>query len=777
MASYKFEAHAIATSSEINGFLSGSGSDLDIEQGPLLAVKLFDLEELHQQAIAVTVHPLIADITSMRNIVRDIRELLQGTVISARKTTSLQALLPTDGGANDTGVPTVNLSAWNITDRNALFTNLVEHSVTLPSGVTSTLLGASNNALSTQPGDILVATLAKVWEAHFGYPASIAIKDESRNTGTVGQFSRVRNLPQPTTNDLVQLLSEVKDSRAAEDLSHSLMQTLPECVEMLVESIDYIAFGDEESLQQSQLGAPGAVLTVSATVANDELTIKFTHSSQLAQSETLAKFIKASQQAISEVADSLTLMARKPTLSDFPLLALDYSQLASLEKLVANINVPFSNVETIVPCTPLQQRMINSQEKISGSYESDTAHKITPGNGATIDIVRLQMAWKKVTARHEALRTVFIPSMTRTGQSDQLILKEYNPNVDVIMCDEDNINRIIQDHHTVVHSSLKPHVGFTIFQTRSTLYCKLEISHALQDGMSTRIIYQDLTLAYQDLLPEGTIPGFREYVVWLENQDMGPSNEFWAQYLSDIPSPCHVPRKTDNASAEKGDNVLIPITCDVSSEDINKLCRTYKITSATLFQAAWIMVLRAFVGTEDILFGYLTANRELDIPGVDELVGPMINMLACRINVAAGDSCADLLKKTHDSFLETLEYQHGFVDVANKIEAAAGVLPWNSVLSIEYANEESGQSYYPSVDGSEGGSPLGFENLYGSRAPEFDVVLGVLLGDASLEVQLGYWDGVIEDEMMGKVAGMYKAVVEGWVNGGRVEGAIEEVQA
>lgn len=773
MASYKFEAHAIATSADIDGYLFAS--ELDVEKGPLLNVKLFDIEDVDHQAITIAVHPLVADATSMRHIVWDIRNLLKGTVISASKKTSLQSLLAIDGEVTHTENPIVDLSAWDVTDKNEFSTNLVEESVTLSSGLTSLLLGASNDALSTQPIDILVAALSQTWTAHFGRPASLAIKDESRDTRTVGQFSRIRTLPQSTTSGFVRLLSEIKDRRATADLSQSLTHSLPECVELLIESIDVVAFGVDEDLQQSRTGLPGAVLTVSPSVANGEITIKFNHSSQIGQRQALANFIKASQRAIFEVADALTIMAPKPTLSDFPLLALDYSQLASLEQLVADINVPFANIETIVPCTPLQQRMIDSQKQISGSYESDTAHKLVPGNGAAIDVARLQAAWKKVSARHEALRTIFIPSITRPAHSDQLILKSYNPVVDVIMCDKENVDRVIQNHHTVVHSSLKPHVGFTIFQTPTDLYCKLEISHALQDGMSTRIIYQELTLAYQDLLPEGAAPGFREYVVWLENQDMGPSNDFWTRYLADIPSPCHMPRKAN--VTDKGENLLVPITCDVSSEDINKLCRTYKITSATLFQAAWIMVLRAFTGKDDILFGYLTANRELDIPGIDELVGPMINMLACRINVGASDSCVDLLKKTHASFLETLDYQHGFVDVANKIEAAAGVLPWNSVLSIEYANEESGQSYYPSVDasGSGSGSPLGFENLYGRRAPEFDVVLGVLLGEGSLEVQLGYWDGVIKREMMEKVAVMYKSVVEGWVKGGMAEGVVGEI--
>jgi amino acid adenylation domain-containing protein len=769
-SSYKFEAQAL-TQGDVKTCVADAGNDLDIRNGPLLAVKLIDVEA-SSQVIALTVHPLIADTTSMGTMGQDIRELLQGAIIPTRKSTSLQSLLSTDG-LEDSQASGSDLSSWGITGNNALTADLEERSITLSSDVTSLLMGSGNHALSTQPGDILVAALAKAWAAFLGRPASIVIKDESRNDRTIGQFSRFRTFSEYDTTDFIQLLSEVKDGRVTEELRRSLRHAVPGAVEMLVEPIRYAASDAEEHIRRRQVALPRAVLTVSPTFTNEEITIKFAYSSQLTQTDKLASFVETTPQVIAEATESLRTMTAKPTLSDFPLLGLDYAQLSSLEKFIADINVPFSNVETIVPCTPLQQRMINSQKQILGSYESDTAHKLIPASGATMDIERLQMAWKKVTARHEALRTVFIPSMTRPGQCDQLVLKEYIPTVQVIQCHEGNVNRVVRDHHTVDHSSMKPHVGFTIFQTESNVYSKFEISHALQDGMSTRIIYQELTLAYQDLLPEGRVHGFQEYVKWLENQDMGPSNGFWTQYLSDIPTPCHIPRKAEITQAGKGENILIPVTCDVSSEAINKLCRTYKITSATLFQAAWIMVLRAFTRTNDVLFGYLTANRELDIPGVDELVGPMINMLACRINVSEQDSCIDLLRKTHDSFLETLDYQHGFVDVANRIEARDGVLPWNSVLSIEYAGEESGQSYYPSL---EGGSPLGFEDFGGSRAPEFDVVLGVLLGERKVEVQVGYWDGVVDAGLMGEVVRMYKGVVEGWVNGGLVERKVGEIE-
>ncbi|KAF2008815.1 amino acid adenylation [Aaosphaeria arxii CBS 175.79] len=774
-SSYRFEAQALATSADIKPFLAANVSELNIENGPLFSVRLLSLtEESNAQVLVINAHPLIADTTSMRIIVQDLRELLKGNFIST-KPSSFQTMLSRNSAAINIEAPHPDLTVWGVENEKILASTPIERVITLPSGITSTLMGAANTALSTQPGDILVAVLSKVWATVFGRPASIAVKEDSRSARTLGQFNRIRRLSDTHTLNFIQLLSEVKDERAYEDLSLSLTQCLPAYVEMLVEAIDYTTFGDEEALQRPQLAALQAVLTVSAIVTNGEISIKFTHSANLGQQETLKTFIDIVEQSIPNLTSTLASAPRKATLSDFPLLGLDYSQLSSLEKVLYDINVPVSNVSTIIPCTPLQQRMLNSQKTNLGSYESDTAHRIT---GVEIDIPRLQSAWKQVTARHEALRTIFIPSASRNFFSDQVILKNYDPIVDVIQCDAESISRIIENHHTVSHSSFRPHVGFTLFQTRNDLFCKLEINHALQDGMSTRLIYQDLVLAYQGLLPEGEAPGFQEYVHWLADQDLSSDDDFWSSYLSDIP-PCHIPRKTQTQTAtnavEKGSNVLVPIEVDVSADEIATLCRKHKITSATLLQAAWVAVLRSVTESEEVLFGYLTANRELDIKGVDELVGPMINMLACRLSLTSSTTSADLLSKTHSSFLETLDHQHGFVSSANAIEAEIGCLPFNSVLSIEYASEES--AYYPTTSEATSSKSLGFETLFGSRAPEFDVVLGVLLGDKNIELQLGYWDGIMDVSLMKKVAKAYKGVVEEWVGSESLDSSIQSLKA
>ncbi|KAI7773143.1 hypothetical protein LA080_011753 [Diaporthe eres] len=112
-------------------------------------------------------------------------------------------------------------------------------------------------------------------------------------------------------------------------------------------------------------------------------------------------------------------------------------------------------------------------------------------------------------------------------------------------------------------------------------------------------------------------------------------------------------------------------------------------------------------------------------------------------------------------------------------ESPASQLPWNSAVSVEYVNDASGAGYYPNsaLSASTGSDDvLGFDNLWGSRAPEFDVVLGVLVGQKSVEVQLGYWDGVMDSSAMRNLANMYQRVVSRWLEGNG-EGLMCEIRA
>ncbi|KAK3314423.1 hypothetical protein B0H66DRAFT_631169 [Apodospora peruviana] len=438
--------------------------------------------------------------------------------------------------------------------------------------------------------------------------------------------------------------------------------------------------------------------------------------------------------------------------------------------------------------------MLNSQIKMPGLWQSDTAHKITTPPGCHVDVARLQSAWRQVTARHEALRTVFIPTVLRDGEHLQLVLRRHIPQVPLIQLDDGaDIERVIgitapSTTHCTNRPSRSPSSSkeeeqrYTV-NWRSATRCKTALACASSTGTSSE--------------PNKAIcPREPPHLVSTSTCTSGlltATVEFWTSYLFDlIDKPCYIPRvvaAVGGASLsrdKRNDHGFLDINLGDGSTPtmaaaIAKVVRAHRVTPATLFEAAWVVCLAELTSSDEVLFGYVTANQDLYMPlssstassgGVDleDLLRPMINMLVCRMriknnkkqevgheeDITTTSTGADLVRQTHASFLKVIEFQHGFAEAAVRLERESGApLPFNSVLNVDYIRDGSGSNdaggggaYYPvgsdgrsSSRGGGGSSDdfLDFETMFGSRSPEFDVILGVLLGEASVDVQLGCW--------------------------------------
>jgi hypothetical protein len=94
-------------------------------------------------------------------------------------------------------------------------------------------------------------------------------------------------------------------------------------------------------------------------------------------------------------------------------------------------------------------------------------------------------------------------------------------------------------------------------------------------------------------------------------------------------------------------------------------------------------------------------------------------------------------------------------------------------MSIEYA---SGGTSSP-ADQVSRTPTLEFETVYETRAPEFEVVLGVLVGDKNVRVQLGYHAGVVEESLMERLAEMYRGIVMELIEGDGIGGKVQDLKA
>ena len=757
--SYRFEAHAVTGWDQMIDELSTCQSALNIISGPVFAVHLFNVEddtEVQQQYLFLSAHPLIADMESLHIIVHDLEQILVSKTPLTQKPLSFQTwtrLFKEQAQATSkrevlsSSKSTSSFDYWGMDGLVNVFGDAVEECFTLDSKTTSLLLGASNNALRTEPVDILLSAIIDSFKTSFRNRAIpvISCKGQGRKvwdekldlSDVVGCFTSLNPLHVPGDEDVVRTIRQVKDSRV-QSSNHGSMDSdnyvgspsttakdnkIPAGRSHLEILFEYNGHrhGKEngnslfhfESVPKEQIFGKStkrhALLEVSAEIEDGAMSLRFIYNRQMHHQDEIKDWIQESERAITHVTHRLQDMEVRNTLSDFPLLPMNYAQLGELEETLSKIGLMAADVTSVLPCSPIQYRMLQSQRRTPGTYQSDTWHAIKPslGTGA-VDIRRMQAAWQHVTDRHEALRTIFVPSIVRPGEFDQVILKERRVDVQLIECDDSQMLETLEHHAAVDYTASQPHSAFTLFRGSSNnVYCKLEISHALQDGMSTRVIYRDLVMAYENTLPSEPTAGFQTYVSWLHKQDLSPSVDYWTKHLEDV-RPCCLPHQVDDRSIVGRKNNFIPITVPESiTSHLPDFCKTNGLTMATVFQTAWALVLRSFTRSTDIVFGYMTANRDVPIPGIADIVGPLINMLLCRLDIDDQMPLSRLLNAVAAEFTEGVEHQYGFVEAVQRTLDQSALPVWNSVMSLEYAGEEGA-----------GEASLAFETLGGTRSPE-----------------------------------------------------------
>lgn len=384
-----------------------------------------------------------------------------------------------------------------------------------------------------------------------------------------------------------------------------------------------------------------------------------------------------------------TTATREPTLADFPLLrALDYDALdrIRLDTLPGLGLTEFGQVSDMFPCAPTQQGILISQSCVPSSYRTSVVLSVTcHGHGTgPPDLGRLMTAWKKVVARHSALRTIFIES-DEDGFT-QVVLRESSPRMLQLDCspgdtEADVLDRMAKvpaatyDQNKLAHQTL-------FCQTAQKIYAKLEISHALIDGSSLGILLHDLSLAYQDKLSlnEADLPLYRDYVEYIQSLPMETSVAYWDKYLQNA-RPCHFPILRDDhdqvAQRSEANTVASIDACfDIEPSSIKNFCRTHGLTHASLFQVAWALVLRTYVGSSSspastetsssVCFGYLSSGRDVPVKHIGEIIGAVCNMLIFKMDLdaeAKEHSLLDLIRRAQDGWTASLEHQ--FVPLAD----------------------------------------------------------------------------------------------------------------
>ena len=221
----------------------------------------------------------------------------------------------------------------------------------------------------------------------------------------------------------------------------------------------------------------------------------------------------------------------------------------------------------------------------------------------------------------------------------------------------------------------------------------LSVHHLLLDGWSFAAVLQEVFADYRALCEgrEVAVPArrpYRDYIAWLQRQDLAAAAVYWRAMLAGFSSP--TPLGVDQPLAEPerlGAMVHGERQHELSvdrSAALQEFCRRHQLTLNTLVQGAWALVLSCYSGQDDVVFGAVVSGRPAELRGADAMIGLFINTLPVRVRLHGEDRLLDWLKELQVRQAEARQYECSpLVEIQGWSEVPRGQPLFESLLAFE----------------------------------------------------------------------------------------------
>ncbi|UKZ97170.1 NRPS [Trichoderma asperellum] len=670
---------------------------------------------------------------------------------------------------------------WGIKRGQYIWADQAFATATVDKLTTSLLLGSANQALRTSPADILMAALYVSFRKVFTDRSGPSIFIEGHGRGgdasyydlseTVGWLTTITQLRLSHNQEqdgasAVPLVKQVKDVRKldmeGQALAFASQYMLQDNVADRVGPIEVLFnfHGQFQQLErqggllrfdrlhqpggQSDISSTGgkvkmqAALNVEISVEDGQAQISIGFSKHSPKQDAIRQWCSEYSEAIVATITELSNTIPTATASDFPLAHLTNPDLALVkQRCLDPVGVAWEDVEDVLPCSPVQQGILLSQLKAPSSYLLKQTCRILPGSNTItgqIDTSRLATAWNHVIQQHSIMRTIFTRALLHQDRFYQIVLKSAEVEVHTIECTTDTdvqecVERLAA--HSGTHPG-RPQHQFTIIKTTKEghVYGHFEISHALVDASSVQILIESMLQAYEGV---AIIPpsNYGSYVSYLEEASSEEEDLRYWQGLLATAEPCNLqlnqaPFAEVIEVEEETEPVVAVVLQDLS--ELQNFCRTHSVTPANIFQLAWSIVLGSRMDSPQISFGYLSSGRDVPIDGVDTLVGPMINMMICHLELDYDMTPSKAAQQVQNQFLKGFDHQRApLAAIQHSLHASQQNL-FNTTLSYRRA----------AADSAGHGQSIQLQQVDAAESTDYDFNLSVNAADSSIELVIQY---------------------------------------
>ncbi len=333
-------------------------------------------------------------------------------------------------------------------------------------------------------------------------------------------------------------------------------------------------------------------------------------------------------------------------------------------------------VEDVLPLSPLQEGLLFHTLFDEDAADVYNTQQVVDLAGA-LDVEVLRRSVETLIDRHASLRASF-----RQGSGGELV-QVIAGSVTVPWRELDLIDHTEVDQRERVAQLLEeeqfvqfdiasaPLMRFVVVRLAADRH-KLVITthHVLLDGWSLPLVLRELFDLYARGGNGGGLPlpvPYRRHLAWLAQQDNTVTEAVWRETLAGV-EPTRIAPAGHRPQARAHQLTTVELSAGLSA-GVTELARRHGLTVNTVLQTAWALLLARLTGKDDVVFGMTVSGRPAEIPGIEQMVGLLINTVPVRVRLDPSQSLTELMARVQEEQARLSDHQYlGLTD----IQRAAG---------------------------------------------------------------------------------------------------------
>ncbi|HYV13611.1 MAG TPA: SDR family NAD(P)-dependent oxidoreductase [Pyrinomonadaceae bacterium] len=695
-------------------------ASLDLSHGPIMRVALFRLGSDQPDRLLIVIHHLVVDVISWRILLEDLasayEQLERGEAIELpAKTTSfkewssrLEAYAQSDE-LSAFHEDTTQISPMPVDYAQGVNTEASSRTidVALDEAETTALL----RALPTYQArfdEALLASLTQTFQEWTGGPLLVDIEGHGREpifpdvdlSRTVGWFTTIY----PVVIDLANEADAIEYARSQlrrirhGGLDYGVQRYLSANAKLEHQKpeISFLYLG---KVDQGQTNAgPYAPATESfgpvsdprekrthlldlvGRIINGRFEMSLTYSENVHRKETVENIARRFLELLRAIAT--------PEAVSMPQFNWTRQHVAEIRSALSRVpEATEYGVEDFYPLAPAQQGILFHAlfAPNSGAYCQQFDYRIK----GSLNVAAFKRAWQAVIERHQTFRTAFVweglaEPVQVVFRRAELPIKEFDLKGLEPAAQHGELNRLlVEDRNAGLALSRPPLLRCALIDVADDEHHFVwTCHHLLLDGWSADMINRELFAFYEAFSNGRSLElemprSYREYLAWLQQQDLGEAETFWRRMLKDFNTPTSIMAKLDVTSLPRektGYSEQLLYLPAATTTSLLSLGRQHRLTMNTIVMGAWALLLSRHSGQQDVLFGVVTSGRPPDLDGVESMVGLFVNTLPMRIRVPRSDSISAWLEEVQRRQLEVQKYEYS---------SLAEVQQWSGVARSE----------------------------------------------------------------------------------------------